>query len=254
MTLGTANKTKQDAGKAQVEPKDSFASGAGLGGKEGGAETKPKKTYSQSEYDSGMSKAGQRKQAELEATIKERDLLKTQLNTVVSEIVEAKQSIASMNEEIKAMAEDDPDKKETLRLRREAQAKLKDYEAKEAKLVEREKPILKREREDLVYTVADEYGLETGEEKDRFMERADKHKIGTDREALEALAETMGFKSKGEAETEEKPALHSDSGTTRGGGISDDEFERQFGSGKVDMTPANLKRAKDIIDKRLKGG
>lgn len=53
---------------------------------------------------------------------------------------------------------------------------------------------------------------------------------------------------------EELGLLTSQTGGPSGAGMSDNEFEHKFGSGELDSTPANLKRAKDIMDKRLKGG
>ncbi len=90
--LGTANGTAQATDKTLVEPKDSkVAAGAGLDGKEGGAEARQERVYKQSEVDALLGKAGTKVQAKLEAVTSERNTYKSQLDTLTAERAEAKE-------------------------------------------------------------------------------------------------------------------------------------------------------------------
>lgn len=223
MVTGTATGTVQDTGKQQVEPKDSVVAGTGLGGKEGGAETKPERTYKQSEVDALLGKAGTRIQAKLDAVTNERNTFKSQLDSLTAEIAEAKDSMETLTKDIEAMTRDDPDKQFMVKLRKEKEAELKAAKAERAKIAEEAKEVVQWKRDQLVYTVASEFvtSSDTEVDMDTFKKAADKLKLG-DREGLEILAETLGYKSKSETEEEPPkrvvPGVKPYSGKTDGGG------------------------------------
>ncbi len=56
------------------------------------------------------------------------------------------------------------------------------------------------------------------------------------------------------AKMKEKNMLNTDINAPSGAGSSDEEFERKMGSGELAMTPENMKRAQEILDKRQRGG
>lgn len=225
MGTGTAEKTSQDAGQMQEKPKDLAAPGAGLdSGKVGGAETKlPEKTYRQSEVDAQLAKVGQRMQVKLEAVVAERDSYKSQVETLQKQISESKQSIASLTEDIDAMSKDDPDKIALVKRRRELESELSNLKLEKAELATSRNEVMQWKRDQLVYSVADEFVTATGEsvDFDFFKNAADKFKL-SGREELETLAETMGLKPKGEVEKPEEPKIPPPkgySGVTAGGAI-----------------------------------
>ena len=217
MVTGTADKTNQDTGRAQETVPNK-----GLDSKEGGAETKPERTYRQSEVDALLGRTGQKIKANLEAVTTERDTLKSQLGALTAEMTEAKESIATLTKEIDAMSADDPDKLALVRLRKEKEAELKVAKAERAKIADSEKEVIQWKKDQLVYTVADEFVTADGKDVDfdSFKTTADKFNL-SDREGLEALAETMGLKLKVETEEPEKfevPPAKPYSGKTDGGG------------------------------------
>ena len=220
MVVGTAEKTLQDTGKVQeVAP----APGTGLGEPKGGAETKPERIYRQSEVDALLGRAGTRIQAKLDVVTAERDTLKAQSETLTAEITEARESVASLTKDIEALSEDDPDKHALLKLRKDKEAELRTLKTERAELSESRKEITQWKRDQLVYTVADEFTTanNTSVDLDSFKVAADKLKL-SGREELETLAETMGFKPKSEITEEppKEPALPMKvlSGVTSGGG------------------------------------
>ena len=227
MGTGTADKTIQDTGKAE-------APGAGLEGKEGGAETKPEKTYRQSEVDALLGKAGQKKQSQLEAITTERDTLKSQLESLTAEITEARESIISLTKDIETMSEDNPDKDALVKLRKEREKELKALKAERAEIAPAKLEIAKWNRDQLVYTVADEFVTSDGKDvdPDTFMKAADKFNLSK-REELEALAEEKGFKTKEEVQEKaepEVPPVKPYSGKTEGGGqlTEQDKLKRRY--------------------------
>ena len=217
MVTGTAEETSQDTSKAQGATP---APGTGLDENQGGAETKAEKMYPQSEVDALLGKAGQRVQAKLSAVTAERDTLKSQAENLTTEITEAKESIASLTKDIEAMSEDNQDKQAIIKLRREKQAELNAAKAERARIAEDQKEVTRHKRDQLVFTVADEFMAADGTsvDLDSFMANADKFHL-SDREGLEDLAETMGLKLKGEApnEPEKPPSPRPYSGITTGG-------------------------------------
>ena len=252
MVTGTANKTNQDTGKAQVEVKVPPASSTGLGEQKGGAETKPERTYRQSEVDAMLGKAGQRIQAKLDAVTGERDTFKSQSETLTAEITEAKESIASLTKEIEAMSEDNPDKDAVVKLRKAREAELRAAKAERAKIADSVNEVTKWKKDQLVYTVADEFVTATGEnvDMDSFMTAADKFKL-SGREELEALAETMGFKPKSELSVEPKelevPPVKPYSGVTEGGGGGKRPTLEELKASTPDQTAAKVKSGEWII-------
>lgn len=224
MTLGTAVKTGQATGKEQVKPNDLTAPGAGLGGEKGGAETKAARTYQQSEVDALLGKAGQRVQANLDTVTTERDALKSQVGTLTAEITEAKESITALTKDIDAMSEEDPGKQALVNRRKEWEKELQTLKTERVQIATDRTEIVVWKRDQLVYTVADEFVTATGEEvdKDSFKNSADKFKLSS-REGLEALADDKGFKRKSEILDEPPkagtPPLVVSSGKTAGGGI-----------------------------------
>ena len=224
MATGTLEETKQDAGKVEDEPKDSTIPGAGLDGGEKGAEAKQERMYPQSELDAKLARAGQKLQTKLEAVTAERDTLKAERETLTNEITEARESITSLTEDIERMSEDDPDKDKVVKLRKEKESELKALKKERADLEEPRKKIAQWERDQLVYSVAADFVTADGKsvDMDAFKSRADRFNL-KERDDLEDLAETMGFKPKSDADPPEKkdetPIL-SFSGKTQGGAES----------------------------------
>ena len=219
MVTSTADKTKKDASQVKVEPKDLTAPGKGLSGKEGGAETIPEKIYRQSEVDAQLARAGQRIQAKLDAVTAERDTFRTQAETLTAEITEAKESIASLTQEIEAMSMDDPEKLGLVKLRRAKETELKALKLERAEVADSKAEIVQWKRDQLVFGVADEFTTADGGnvDMDAFKARADRFNL-SEREELEALAETMGLKLKTEEPQEpEAPPPKPYSGRTDGG-------------------------------------
>ena len=226
MVIGTAEETKQATGEALDALKNAPESSTGLAGKEGGvkpidkAQDKPEKTYRQSEVDALLGKAGQKLQASNILLTTERDALKSQMETLTTEITEAKESITSLTTDIEAMSEDNPDKDALVKLRKEREKELKVLKAERAEIAPSKQEIAKFQRDQLVYTVADEFVTADGKvvDFDAFMTAADKFKL-SEREGLQALAETMGLKPKAEVseEAEEENPLVPPSGRTSGG-------------------------------------
>lgn len=220
---GTAVKTNPATDETQEGLKTPPASSTGLDESKGGAETKPERIYRQTEVDALMGKAGQRIQAKLDAILVERDTFKTQAETLTAEITEARESIASLTSDIETMSEDNPDRDAVVKLRKQKEAELKVLRAERAEIAPAKAEITKWKRDQLVYTVSDEFATANGEDvdKDSFMTAADKFKL-SGRDELETLAETMGFKLKSEIPEEppkaDNPPLTPFSATTHGGG------------------------------------
>ncbi len=219
MVAGTAEITNQATGKEQGVKTP--VTGAGLDGEKGRAETKPERTLKQSEVDALLGKAGQRIQAKLETVTAERDTLKSQVGGLTAEITEAKESIEALTKDIEAMSENDPDKQALVKRRKEQEAELKTLKTERAEIAGDRSEIATWKRDQLVYTVADEFVTATGADidKDSFKNAADKLKLGG-REELETLAETMGLKPKGEVEQspeDKTQPLITYSGKTSGG-------------------------------------
>ena len=214
MVTGTTETTVQATVKAEDKTP---ATDKGLEGKVGGAE----RTYRQAEVDALLGRAGQKVQTKLSEITGERDSFKSQLDSLTSEITEARESIESLTKDIEAMSEDNPDKHASVRLRKEKEAELKAAKAERTKVTgevaETLKEINQWKRDQLVYTVADEYVTATGEkiDMDNFKSAADRLKRN-EREELEAMAEIMGYRIKVET-PEKKETLTPYSGITQGG-------------------------------------
>ena len=222
--VGTATTQTQATGRTEVKAPVS----AGLGKKTGGVETTPERTYRQADVDALLGKAGQKVQAKLDEVTKERDTFKGQLDTLTEEITEARESLTTLNKEIEAMSEDDPSRKALVSLRREREAELK---AAKALRVAAEADVNEHKqwkRDQLVYTVADEYVTSGGDAVDleTFKRAADRFKI-KDREELEGLAETLGFSPKeGTLASLVTPSVKPYSGKTDGGKAERTEEDR----------------------------
>jgi len=231
METGTAVKSNQATNEAQVKP----APDKGLEAKEGGAEQKPEKTYRQSEVDALLGKAGQKLKADNESLTTERNTYKSQIESLTSEITEAKESIASLTKDIETMSADDPDKHALLKLRKEREAELKTLKAEKAEIEPVKAEMAKWKRDQLVYSVADEFVMTDGKsvDFDSFMASADKFKL-KDREELEALAEEKGFKKKSEIPPEVPVKPYS--GVTDGGGTkTDSQIIREYADNPNDQ-------------------
>jgi len=222
MTTGTAEKPEQATDKAQVVTP---APSKGLDKEKGGAEVQPEEMLPRSEVDRLLGKAGQKIQAKLEAVTAERDSYKTQAETLKAEMTEAKSKIDSLTKDIDAMSEDDPDKYKLVQRRKEWESALESLKQERAELAESRTEITQWKRDQLVYTIADEYVTATGEnvDFDKFKTDADRFKLN-DRENLEALAETLGYKLKGETPEQpdkpKTPAPKPFSGRSEGGSES----------------------------------
>lgn len=217
MATGTAEKTNQ-ATDSKDDTKAASVAGAGPDGAKGGAT--PEKTYRQAEVDALLGKAGQRIQAKLDAITTERDTLKSQVDPLTAEITEAKEAIATLTRDIEAMSDGDPDKQAVLKLRKEKEGELKAAKAERAAIAEGQKEVAQWKRDQLVYSVADEYVKADGTavDMDSFKTAADKFKL-SDQEGLVNLAETMGLKPKAEIPEETKTApVKPYSGKSDGGG------------------------------------
>ena len=194
---GTAEKTNQ-ANEQKIEEKSPEAT-QGLDEKKGGVETQQERTYSQSEVDALLGRAGQRIQTKLEAVTAERNSFKTQAETLTSQITKANEKVDSLTKDIDAMSEDEPDKHKLVQRRKEWETKLSSLETRETELENDRKEVSQWKRDQLVYNVADEYKTATGEniDMDSFKKSADRFKL-SESEDLEAFAESLGYKRKDE--------------------------------------------------------
>jgi len=221
MVTGTTD--TQDTGKVEAETPP--VPSAGL--EKGGAKTEPEKTYRQSEVDALLGKAGQRVQAKLLTVTTERDTLKSQVETLTADITEAKESITSLTKDIEAMSENDPDKFALVKRRKEWETELASLKVEKAKIGESQKEVTQWKRDQLVYSVADEFVMATGEKVDfdSFKKATDKFRLN-EREELEAFAETLGYKPKSEisGESLEPPTILPYSGKTDGGQENSDNL------------------------------
>ena len=227
---GTAEQTNQADVKEQAKIKTPVADTGLDKDKGGGAETKTERTYRQSEVDALLGKAGQKLKADNVALATERDSLKTEVKTLktqydalTTEIKEARDSIASLTKDMEALSADDPQKYDLAKIIKERQAELKVAKDERAEIAESKAELTQWKRDQLVFSVADDYVKADGSpvDFDAFKASADKFKL-SGREELEELAIEKGFKPKSEAsepdeEPPDTPPVHIDSGNTRGG-------------------------------------
>ena len=216
METGIADKSKQPDGKEQGAtpvPEKRVA------GNEGNTEETPK--YTQKEVDALLGKSGQKMKAQLELVIKERDDFRSKHESVAKTHDELNSQIETAQGEIQTL-KDTLDSLETADATKVRQL-IRDWERKLGSLTDREKNLTPREervntfeRTELIYAVADEYGLEEPEAKDRFKSAADRLKIN-DRDGLSTLAETMNLKAKEEPDEPKPKAPIPYSGKTDGG-------------------------------------
>lgn len=205
MVTGIANKTNQPDVKTQGETHaaDTRATGA-----EG--HTEAPEMLSRKEVDALLGKAGGKIKAERDAAIAERDSARAErdqakksLDSLNGELAEAKTSVETLQNELEEMAKDDPDRTKVAKLIRERQAEVKSLKDEKAKLDGSRKEYEQWQRDQLVYTVADEFTTADGSDVDfdTFMAAANRLKA-SDRDGLVAVAETMGLKVKTDEETE----------------------------------------------------
>jgi uncharacterized membrane-anchored protein YhcB (DUF1043 family) len=201
--MGIADKTKQPDEKAQ---EGTPAPDKRVAGNE---EHTEERTYSQKEVDALLGKSGGKMKAQLELVSRERDDFRTKHEAatkthqeLTSQIEEAKEQIESLKFALEALGSEDAAKAK--QLIRDWQKRLEGLSERERNLTPREERVNNFERTELVYTVADEYGLDEPDAKDKFKAAADRLQI-KDREGLNTLAETMGLKPKGDEEAEAEP-------------------------------------------------
>ena len=185
----------------------------------------PPKTYTQEDVDKQIQFDRMQRGRDWKSLETERDNLRGQVEDKESKLKVATDKLESLKTQIDELASDDPDKLNLVKKLREAEgameqatAKLKEAEAKEASIAESQQEITKWKRDQLVYTVADEFVTANGEpiDFDSFMSAADKFKLG-EREDLVLLAETLGFKSKSSKPTATPAPTKPYSGITEGG-------------------------------------
>jgi len=184
-------------------------------------------TYTKIEVDKMVSDAAMVIGREKKLVEFERDQLKTQIKSFENKVTDHQEELASLEKRIAELASNDPElnnlekrAKEVREQERQAKAKLHDAEAKEAEIAEAKNEIATWKRDQLIYSVADDFVTVDGSNVgfDSFKARADLFNI-SEKEALVALAETMGFKPKteGEPETKSPSTGRPYSGVTSGG-------------------------------------
>lgn len=215
--MGDAPNTTQDTNRVADEAK-----GKASEGKQETQTQKVPKTYSQAEVDQITANLGRQIRSELKTVTKERDDHSQKSLLKDTEISTLKQSIEELNAQIEELSKEDTDKAELIKLRREAKARL-------TAVIDREDKVSKRERDQLVYDIADEYVKADGSELsvddyNSFMKSADRWKANTQTD-IEELAKERGWKKKVDGEPvkeepvkeEPKQPLTLVSGATQGG-------------------------------------
>ena len=203
-TTGIAPKAEQPEvkGVGQVPAPETRVAGA-----EKHTDETPR-TYSQEELDARMGKAGGRMKAQLELVTKERDDFRAKHESATkahgelnSQITQAKEQIDTLNNTLDSLDSEDAGKvRQTIR---EWEKRLNSLNEREKNLVPREERVNSFERVELIYAVADEYGLDEPDAKDKFKAAADRLGI-KEREGLMTLAETMNLKLRDEEEEPEE--------------------------------------------------
>ena len=203
MTTGIADKTKQPDEKVQGKTPVPETRVAGV---EEHTKGESPKMYTQEELDARLGKSGGKMKAQLEFVTRERDDFRTKhematraYGELSSQITGAKEEIETLKSTLEGLESQDATK---------VRQTIRDWEKKLANLTEREKNLSPREervntfeRTELIYAVADEYGLDDAGAKDRFKAAADRLKI-QDRDGLITLAETMELNKRDEEEPE----------------------------------------------------
>jgi DNA gyrase/topoisomerase IV subunit A len=208
---GEGNKTPEPEGKTPVDQNKVSP------------EDEPK--YSEKQTQSLVNAAKSEMGRTLKEVEKERDSLKTKLETKENELSVIGTEIEDLQKKLDDMSSDDParfDVVKELKAAREERKQLRTEKAtlktEKDTLEEDKKEVAKWKRDQLVFTVADEYVTADGEAVDfnSFMTAADKFELSS-RETLTALAETLGFKLKTQPGTEQPKAPKPYSGKTDGG-------------------------------------
>jgi len=153
------------------------------------------------------------------------------------------EQINALMKEVDEALEDDPERKQAYTSRRAILERELKIAEREVAATKKEAAATQKERELTMAVRAKELMEETGVPLEEIQSCESEPEM-----ELKALRYQVNHpKAK-----EEEPKF--DSAIPTGGGLTDDEFERKFGTGELDITPENLKRAKDIMEKRLKGG
>ncbi len=205
--LGTADKTRQPDEKGQGTTPVPEARATR---NEERTKTETPQTYTQEELDARLGKAGGKMKAQLELVSRERDDFRAKHESATKTQQDLNSQIEKANEEIKTLMDsfESLNSEDAVKVRQI----IRDWEKRGSALEEREKALAPREervnnseRVELIYTVADEYGLDDPDAKDKFKAAADRLNI-KDREGLIILAETMNLEIREEsAEESEKP-------------------------------------------------
>lgn len=132
----------------------------------------------------------------------ERDSLKVQFEAVKSEMSEVTKEIADLKETLETL--DSEDAGRVKQIIREKQRELTDLKAQKEALAEPAKEVAKWKRDQLITSVADEYGLKTQEQLKAFREAADDLNRNT-REELLAMARHLKLSVKEEVKEEVQP-------------------------------------------------
>ncbi len=218
MVTGTADKIKQAEEKVQGATPAPETRPAGTDER-----TKAEKTYTQTEVDALLGKSGGRMKAQLELVTREREEYRQKHESATKthselngQITEAREEIKTLRNSLEELNSEDAGK--VRRLIKDWQDKLSGLKERENQLVPREERVNTFERTELIYAVADDYGLDEAEAKDKFKAAADRLKLN-DRDGLTALAESMNLQLREEeAEPPKKPkAPKPYSGKSEGG-------------------------------------
>ncbi len=209
--IGIADRTKQPDEKVQGEtpvPETRTVRN------EEHTDTETPKMYSQGEVDALLGKAGGRIKAERDTVIterdaarRERDEAKKQVESLNTELSDTKTSIESLKKDMEVMAQDDPDRSAIRDLILQKEKDLRSLKDEKAALDGPRKEYEQWKRDQLGYSVADEFANPDGSDVDfdAFMAAANRLKAN-DGDSLTAVAETMGLKLKDETTPEsEKP-------------------------------------------------
>ena len=190
------------------KPKGDAVTQDSLKKKESNLQTTPR-NYTEAEHLKGIEDAiaqyGDKiKRERIDPITTERDSLKSQVSNNTTDLADNKTEIEKLRARVSDLTSEDPEKFKAVTKLNEAEderTRLKGVErelaTREVSLAESKNEMVAWKRDQLVYTVADEYVTADGKDvsPDSFKLAADKFNL-SDKEALVSLAETMGLKPK----------------------------------------------------------
>jgi len=207
-------------------------------------ETTPPKTYTEAEYKKGISDTKAEAGRVQKTLSDERDALSSDRDAVKQELFSANDRIDELQNRIDQMEEDatgsDPDLQKALRLKKDAEAKVRNLEKKEQDISKREaqvkadtEAISQSKLEVTIWEVAQKYGADPVKLKELNFQT---------KEQMEAYAEAVGTKN----EPPETPKP--DSGMTIGGAAGIETLEKankDFAEGKI--TEEQLREVREKV-------